>query len=108
MDEKKFKRTLNDVKWFAIIILILLIIMFFYDIHLDNLNTITITVKTIQFAILLGTIIGCNNRKIYGPICGIIISVLMMLSILALDIIDMILGICLLIECIKLLKYMKK
>ena len=52
----------------------------------------------------LGTIIGCNKRMLYGPICGVVVSILMILNF---NLIDIILGILYLVECISLIKYMK-
>jgi len=104
MDEQKFEKTLKDVKWFSIIILVLVLIMFFINLSSGALKGLAMITTILQIALLLGTIIGCNNRMMYGPVCGVIVAILM---ILALNLIDIILGIIYLIECINLIKYMK-
>ena len=104
MNDEKFEKILRDVKWVSIFILVLVVIMFIKNLSVGALNTLSIIIKFIQIALLLGTAIGCKNRMLYGPICGIITAILM---ILALNIFDTILGIAFLIECVTLIKYMK-
>lgn len=105
MDEQKFQKTLKDAKWFSIIILVLLLIMFFITLSSGALKGLAIITIILQIALLLGTIIGCHNRMMYGPVCGVVVSILMILSF---DILDLIFGILFLIECINLIRYMKK
>ena len=64
----------------------------------------SLKIKTVQSNLFLGTIIGCNKRMMYGPICGVVVSILMILNF---NLIDIILGILYLVECISLIKYMK-
>ena len=104
MDEQKFEKTLKDAKWFAVILLVLNLIMFFVYFSSATLNSISIIIKFFQFALFLGTIIGCNKRMMYGPICGVVVSILMILNF---NLIDIILGILYLVECINLIRYMK-
>lgn len=104
MDEQKFEKTLKDVKWFSIIILVLALIMTFINLSSGTLKGLAIITTILQIALLLGTIIGCNNRMMYGPVCGVIVAILMILSF---SIIDIIIGILYLVECINLIKYMK-
>lgn len=104
MDEQKFEKTLKDVKWFSIIVLVLALIMTFMNLSSGSLKGLTIITTILQVALLLGTIIGCNNRMMYGPVCGVIVAILMILSF---NIIDIIIGILYLVECINLIKYMK-
>lgn len=104
MDEQKFEKTLKDVKWVSIIILVLALIMTFINLSSGALKGLAIITTILQIALLLGTIIGCNNRMMYGPVCGVIVAILMILSF---SIIDIIIGILYLVECINLIKYMK-
>lgn len=104
MDEQKFEKTLKDAKWFSIIILVLVLIMFFINLSSGTLKGLAIVTTILQIALLLGTIVGCNNRMIYGPVCGVVVAILMIISF---SLIDIILGILYLIECTNLIKYMK-
>ena len=104
MDEQKYEKTLKDAKWFSIIVLVLVLIMFFINLSSGALKGLAIVSVILQIALLLGTIIGCSNRMPYGPICGLVVAILMILSF---SIIDIILGVLFLIECINLIRYMK-
>lgn len=104
MDEQKYEKTLKDAKWFSIIVLVLVLIMFFISLSSGALKGLAIVSVILQIALLLGTIIGCSNRMLYGPICGVVVAILMILSF---SIIDIILGVLFLIECINLIRYMK-
>ena len=104
MDEQKFEKTLKDAKWFAVLLLVLNLIVFFIYFSTGDLNGISIIIKFFQFALFLGTIIGCNKRMMYGPICGVVVSILMILNF---NLLDIIIGILYLIECTNLIKYMK-
>lgn len=66
---------------------------------------IAFLLRVLQIAFIVATVKGCSDKKIYGPICGIIVSILL---ILARDIIDIIFGVLYLIDCIKLVNYMRK
>jgi len=103
MDEQKFEKTLKDAKWFSIILLVLSVIIFVLS--YKTMNTISIISSIIQLALLLGAAMGCSKRMMYGPVCGVVVAILMIIS---LSILDIILGILFLIECINLIKYMKK
>lgn len=104
MDEQKFEKTLKDAKWFSVIILVLVLIMLFMNLSSGALKGLAMVTTILQIALLLGTIIGCNNRMMYGPVCGVVVAILMIISF---SLIDIILGIVYLIECINLIKYMK-
>lgn len=105
MSEEKFEKTLKDIKWFSIIILVLTMIVFIYNVSRSALNMFQIVSYIIEVLLFVGIIISCYKKTIYAPILGIVVSILM---IIALDIIDIILGIALLLKCISLMKYMKK
>lgn len=104
MGEQKFEKTLKDVKGVSIIVIILVAIMFFMNISSGALKGLALIIPIFQIALCLGTILGCNNRMMYGPICGVVVAILMILSF---TIIDIIIGILYLVECINLIKYMK-
>lgn len=104
MDEQKFEKALRDVKWVSIIILVLFLIIFLVNFSSGALKGLAMITTLFQIALLLGTIIGCKNRMMYGPICGVVVAILMILSF---SIIDIIIGIFYLIDCITLIKYMK-
>lgn len=104
MDEQKFEKTLKDVKLSAIVIWILIIASFVLKL-INGTKAMPLLIGIIiNSALLLGTIIGCNKKRIYGPICGIVVGILMFLSW---DIISMVIGIILLIECVNLIKNME-
>lgn len=104
MDEQKFEKTLKDVKGVSIIVIILVAIMFFMNLSAGALKGLALIIPIFQIALCLGTIFGCNNRMMYGPVCGVVVAILMILSF---SIIDIIIGILYLVECINLIKYMK-
>ena len=103
MDEEKFEKTLKDAKLFSIIVLVLVIILLVLTLVSGQLKTPIIISSIIQIALLIATAVGCSKKMLYGPICGVIVSILMILS---LSIIDLIIGIVYLCECINLIRYM--
>lgn len=104
MDEQKFEKTLRDVKGVAIIVIVLVAIMFFMNLSAGALKGLAIVIPILQVALCLGTVVGCNNRMMYGPVCGVVVAILMILSF---SIIDIIIGILYLVECINVIRYMK-
>ena len=110
MDELKFEKSIKNAKWFAVGLLVLALIGFIFQIMAVMASTSSATLfaillRSVQISLIIATIKGCNDKKIYGPVCGIIVSILL---IMAMDIVDIILGILYLIDCIKLVTYMKK
>ena len=109
-----FEKSVKNAKWFAVGILVLVIIgvllrIFmvsseFNDASVMGLNTISIIVGIAEIGVIIGAIKGFNDKKQYGAICGIITSILLIISM---DIISLIFGILYLIDCIKILNYMK-
>lgn len=95
--DKSFK----NAKWFAVGLLVLVLIVFILSFLGKTYTTITLVVYIGMIAALIGTIIGCNNQTMSGPVCGIIVCALM---IIFGGIIEKILGILYLIDCIKLIK----
>ena len=107
MNEEKFEKTIKDLKWFSIILLVLQLIGLVIICLQAPINTVVLISYIIQMILLVVTIVGCNQKKIYGPIFGVIVSILLILP-LPISIIDMVLGIACLIECINLIRYMSK
>lgn len=99
-----YEKSVKNAKWFAVGILVLAIISFFFRIFVGTINGLYIIIAIAQLAFIVATIKGLNDNKKYGAICGIIVSVLLILN---LDIISIIFGILYLIDCIKLVNYMK-
>lgn len=99
-----YEKAVKNAKWFAVGILVLAVIAFCLKVFGETLDTLSIVVGIAQLVVIIATIKGLNDNQIYGAICGIIVSVLLMLNR---DIISIIFGILYLIDCIKLVNYMK-
>lgn len=99
-----YEKAIKNAKWFAVGILVLAIIVFCLRVFGGTLDTLSIVIGIAQLIVIIATIKGLNDNQMYGAICGIIVSVLLMLNR---DIISIIFGILYLIDCIKIIKYMK-
>lgn len=99
-----YEKAIKNAKWFAVGILVLAIIAFCLRAFGGTLDTLSIVVGIAQLVVIIATIKGLNDEQMYGAVCGIIVSVLLMLNR---DIISIIFGILYLIDCIKLVNYMK-
>ena len=99
-----YEKAIKNAKWFAVGILVLSIIAFCLRAFAGTLSTLSIIIGIAQLIIIIATIKGLNDNQKYGAVCGIIVSVLIILNF---DIISIIFGILYLIDCIKLLNYMK-
>ena len=99
-----YEKAIKNAKWFAVGILVLAIIVFGLRVFGGTLDTLSIVIGIAQLIVIIATIKGLNDNQMYGAICGIIVSVLLMLNR---DIISIIFGILYLIDCIKIIKYMK-
>ena len=99
-----YEKAIKNAKWFAVGILVLAIIAFCLRAFGGTLNTLSIVITIAQLAVIIATIKGLNDNQIYGAVCGIIVSVLLMLNR---DIISIIFGILYLIDCVKLVNNMK-
>ena len=104
MNNEKYEKKLKDAFAVAIFILILVIILFVITLSTGKMTNILMVSSIIQMVLLIATAVGIKQRVLYGPICGVIVSILM---ILALDIFDIIIGICYLIDNINIIRYMK-
>lgn len=69
-----------------------------------SLSALSIILSIAQIVLIIATIKGYSEGKQYGAICGIIVSVLL---ILGMNIISIIFGILYMLDCIKILNYMK-
>lgn len=99
-----YEKAVKNAKWFAVGILVLAIIAFCLRAFGGTLDTLSIVVGIAQLVVIIATIKGLNDNQMYGAVCGIVVSVLLMLNR---DIISIIFGILYLIDCIKLVNYMK-
>lgn len=99
-----YEKATQNAKWFAVGILVLAIIAFCLRACGGTLNTLSIIIGIAQLLVIIATIKGLNDNQKYGAICGIIVSVLLILNR---DIISIIFGILYLIDCIKLINCMK-
>lgn len=99
-----YEKAVKNAKWFAVGILVLALIVFCIRIFGGTSNSLTIILGIAQLVVIIATIKGLNDEQMYGAVCGIIVSVLLMLNR---DIISIIFGILYLIDCIKLVKHMK-
>lgn len=104
MNDEKYEKALKNARWVALFVLALVIIMFVINIAGGTMTTVQIISGIIQMALLIATAVGMKQRAMYGPICGVIVSILM---ILALGLIDIIIGICYLIDNINIMRHMK-
>lgn len=100
MNEPNIEKAFKNAKWFSIGLLVLLLLAFIFNAASGTFNILSL----ISILLLIFTAIGCNIKVKYGPICGIIVSILLILSR---DLISLIFGIFFLIDCIKLLNYLK-
>jgi len=100
MDEKQEKR-FKSLKWTAVILLVLLAIMCFFTFKQAAVQPLQIVGYVLQFALLVGIIIGCVNKKSYAAILAIIIGILFIIS---LDIISIFIGLLLLLDAYYILK----
>ena len=99
-----YEKSIKNAKGFVIGILVLAIISFCLNLFGGALNTLSIVIGIAQLFLVFATIKGLNEEEMYGPICGIIVSVLLILNR---DIISVVFGILYLLDCIKIINYMK-
>mgnify|MGYP004587872049 FL=1 len=99
-----YEKAIKNAKYFAIGILVLAILVFCFNLFSGGLNTLSIFIGIAKLIFIFATIKGLNEEQLYGPICGIIVSVLMILNR---DIISIVFGILYLIDCIKIVNYMR-
>lgn len=99
-----YEKAIKNAKFFAVGILVLAIITFCLNVFGGASSTLTIFLGIAQLLVIIAAIKGLNDNQMYGAICGIIVSVLLILNR---DIISIIFGILYLIDCIKLVNYMK-
>lgn len=104
MNNEKYEKGLKSAFRVAIFFLILVIILFVVIIATGKMTTTLMVSSIIQMILLIATAVGIKQRALYGPICGIIVSILM---IMALNLIDIIIGVCYLIDNINIIRYMK-
>ena len=104
MTEEKYIKALKNAQIVAIVVLVIVVVCFVILLVTRSLTPVRIISTIVQIGLLIATFIGMRQQAMYGPICGIIVSILM---ILALDLIDIIIGVCYLIDNINIMRYMK-
>lgn len=96
MDEKKFKEI---VKFWTVVLYLLQGVMLVACIASGEMVTIVSALLVLVLITLF--IVFTSKKKKIGPICGIILSVLYIISR---DIVSLVVGILLIMDCVKLLK----
>lgn len=104
MDTEKYEKALKNARWVALFILALVVIFAVVSMATGKMTTVQLISTIFQIILLIATAIGMKKQAMYGPICGVIVSILM---ILAFDILDIIIGICYLIDNINIMRQMK-
>ena len=104
MDNEKYENGLRSAFAVAIFFLILAIIIFVASFFTGKLTPILLISYIIQIVLLITTAVGIKQKALYGPICGIIVSILM---IMAFNLIDTIIGVCYLIDNINIIRHMQ-
>lgn len=104
MDENEYKKLLKQTKIFLIILAIIVCINA-WMIFQTTLNMSTIVGIIIDLALIILTYKGSANLKMYGPICGIILSIFLIITG---TVPNIILGIAFILDCKKIIKYIKQ
>ena len=104
MEPDKIEKRIKEAKIVGIIFFILNLIILIFFIVLNQMTPALLFFRCATLTIIVGSILGYYQRKTFGPICGIIVSILLILSF---GILDVILGVCYLVDNITLLKYIK-
>lgn len=104
MENEKINGQFKATMWFSIILIAIAIVILIATIFNSTYSTITIVSYIFQLLLLIATAIGCGMKKKFGLICGIIVGILMILS---LSLLDIIIGICFIINCAGILKQLK-
>ncbi len=102
MTEEEYEKKVKGTKTFCIIIGIIFAISFV--INLLNQNYINVLVSAVFLVLLYLFYSFTKNKKIAGPIIGIVLGIL---YILQLSILSIIIGICVLLDSVAMLKYIK-
>ena len=105
MEEETYQKAVKNAKWFAVGLFVLAIVSLGINIFMKELNIVAIVLGVLQICTIIGTIKGFSDQKKYGAICGIIVSVLLILNR---DILSIIFGILYLLDCIKILNNQRK
>ena len=102
MSDEKIEKTIKDVKGVGIVILVINIVYLIIILTSGRMNGIATLILSSIFIVV--TNIGYNQRKIYGPICGILAAILLFLCG---DVILGVTGLIYFIANVYLIKYLK-
>lgn len=103
MTQEEFRKKLKWTKNFCIVIGVINALGLFMTISASNVTSAILEIVILVFLYLFYTLTA--EGKIAGPILGIILATL---YILQFSIVGIILGICILVDCIAMLKYIKE
>lgn len=103
MTEEEFQKKLKWTKIFCVVIGILMVISFIAGISSGNILG---ALMPLGVAIMLYLFYSLSKKEnILGPVIGIILAIM---YILQLSIVGIFIGICILIDCISMLKYINE
>lgn len=103
MSDEEYERKVKGTKTFCLIIGTLFFLGIFINFSQDNTKN---AILCVLFIILLCLFYSfTKKRKIIGPIIGIFLGAF---YIFQFNIVSIIIGVCILIDCIPMFKYVKK
>lgn len=107
MTEEEFQKKVKGTKLFCIVIGILMLIGFLGN--YANGNYINAVFALIMAICLFLFYILAKKKNIIGPIIGIIVAILYFIQFfIQFNIVSAIFGICILVDCIAMIKYIKQ
>ena len=104
MTEEKFEKNIKSLKNGAICFGIFVAAALILTLAQGNVGYEIID-YILSFCLYIAIAIGCHNKKIYGPICGIIQAVLLIITF---RVTSLAMGICILRLSIDIIRYMVK
>ena len=107
MKEEEFQKKVKGTKLFCTVIGILMLISVFANFANGNIKNAIFALIMVIWLILF--YILTKKKNIVGPILGIILALLYFIQFfIQFNIISVILGICILVDCIAMIKYIKQ
>ena len=107
MTEEEFQKKLKGTKLFCIVIAILMLISIFINLKNGNNKNAIFALIMVIWLILFYTL--TKKKNIVGPILGIILAILYFIQFfIQFNIISVIFGICIFVDCIAMIKYIKQ
>lgn len=107
MTEEEFQKKLKGTKLFCIVIGILMLVGVISNFARGNTKSAIISLIMVIWLILFYTL--SKKKNIIGPILGIILAILYFIQFfMQFNIISIVFGIAILIDCIAMIKYIKQ